>query len=274
MPAPVDLTGRVFGDLEVIRKVGRDESIKTRSHSWIWLCHCRKCGRDEEITQGLIPYTTYLAKKNKLARYSCTICMRGPCEICGKEIENDTYVGVCSEACYLERRRQNFRNYHYRQLEEDPDYWKKLAAKKLAKLDSDPEKKERFLQKDRERNRKYREQNRDALNARARERYARTRDEVIARRKARLAAMSEEERLMIEINKRQYDIDWWRKNGKRVLQERKDRVRNMSADERERYILQRREYNRERRMIRNAEKALAELMLIGDSLNELGSEDK
>jgi hypothetical protein len=272
MPAPVDLTGRVFGDLEVIRKVGRDESIKTVSHSWIWLCHCRKCGRDEEITQGLIPYTPNLAKKSKLARYACTICMRGPCEICGAEIEDGTYVGVCSESCYLERRRKNFRNYHYRQLEEDPDYWKKTAAQKLAKLDCDPEKKERFLQKDRERNRKYRDLNRDAINARARESYARTRDEVIARRKKRLAAMSAEERLMLEINQRQYAIEWWSKNGKRVLKERKDRLRNMSADERERYVRQRREYNRERRLIRDAEKALSDLMSIGEQLNELGRE--
>lgn len=54
MPAP--------GQLEVVRKVGRDDSIKTNSHSWIWLCLCRQCGREEEITQGLIPYTPYLSK--------------------------------------------------------------------------------------------------------------------------------------------------------------------------------------------------------------------
>ena len=42
--APLDLTGKTFGALTVIRRAG--SSPKGAS---LWLCHCARCGRDAVI---------------------------------------------------------------------------------------------------------------------------------------------------------------------------------------------------------------------------------
>lgn len=213
MPVKQNLSGRQLGELLVIREVGFDDSKKS-PYGWLWLCRCQRCGREEVIHQGKLPYRPSLENKRGV-RYACTVCMRGPCVICNGEIIADTYNGVCSEACHLERVRQQNRNYHYRKQAADPDYSKKVIAKRKArreKNDLDPEKREARLEKEREKSRIRRELHGDRINAVARKHYAIKKERVQQRRKELLAEKTPEQLAELLERTRQYRRDYWVEN--------------------------------------------------------------
>lgn len=265
MPAPRDLAGRVYGDLKVIKLAAINPNISKNRQ--IWLCYCSRCGRHEEIGQNLLPFAPYMEKKRGV-RYACSVCMRGTCEICGEEIEQATYKGVCSEACHSERSKANARNFHYRRLAENPDYWRDTARKRRERIEDDPKKLEQARAKSREKSRKAREKNGEQINAQAREAYHRNREAVIARRQERSKAMSEEDRLLLEGHRREYSKEYWSLNGEKVSKERKQKLEAMTPEDREQYVEARRKRNREYYRATQNRKALNSILQIGGQLDD------
>lgn len=264
MPPPVDLTGRRFGDLTVVRKVGVNPHV--RRLNAIWLCHCERCGRNEEMIQQWIPYNASRAARNN-ARWSCSVCFRGPCEICGGENISGTYQGVCSEACHHERQKQHAREFHYRRLAENPDYYKEVARAKRKALEADPEKMEAFLAKQREKGRLDHAKNGEAINAKAREAYHRNRDHVLQQRREKFAALPEEERIRLELEAVAYRKDYWAKNRDHLIAIRAAKSASMTAEQ----LQARRAKARASRREKKAREALDALMR--DSKNMMGLDD-
>lgn len=138
MPARKDLSGEVYGRLTVIRQAGYVEDSK---RSALWLCRC-ECGRTEEISQLKLPHNASQSRKRG-TRYECSVCMRGPCAVCGKPIERETRGNTCSDQCYQEKRRRQWNDQYGRSLIRDPDFNKKRAQAERERMAADPELAER-----------------------------------------------------------------------------------------------------------------------------------
>lgn len=259
MPPPKDLSGKRFGMLEVIRATGKRQDMS--KENTIWLCHCHQCGRDEEIVQLLIPHTAYKQKRRGV-RYACTICSRGPCAVCGGENIDGVYVVVCSEACHIEHKRKLFREFHYRRLAENPNYWNEQHQLKKARIESNPELKEKQRKQWAERAAKRAEKERDRLNAQGRERYWKNRGERMQRRKELLDKLSEEERILKELQAQARRREYWEKNGERILEKRRLKAEALTEEEREARRARARELHRKRQQ----ERALNELMQASQEL--------
>ena len=135
MPSPVDLTGKVFGQLEVLSFTGAFHHDSKRSR--IWSCHCQQCGRNEEIPQNLLPYNASQSRKRGI-RYACSVCSRGDCVVCGGEITRDTKSNTCSDACQLIKVRDS-QNLHYAKKSVDPDYNKQRHSVVVERMVVDPD---------------------------------------------------------------------------------------------------------------------------------------
>lgn len=265
-----NLTGNIYGDLTVIRLTGISPKAVKDAH--IWLCHCNRCGRNEEIRQSLLPHTPSLARKSN-TRTACTVCTRGPCAICGGEIEADTYKGVCSEACFLERRRANDRAFHSRKAAADPSYYRKQNQAKQARIEADPVKSQQHRDKERQRSKERRDKDRELFNAQARTRYHSNQPAILAGRKARQDSMGEEERLAAELQQREYRRDYWQRKSTEITAQRQQKLDAMTPEERTQHIEQRRERNRQSYRDAKAQQALNDILQIGEELNDLDSKD-
>lgn len=267
MPAPKDLTGCIFGQLEVIRAVGK-RSDMSKSNT-IWLCHCNQCGRDEEIVQLLLPYCASAAKRRG-ARYSCSICSRGSCVICGGENIDGIYQGVCSEACYLDRRRQHFREFHYRHLAENPNYWNDQYKQKQAKIAAEPQLLEKQRQQQAERSARRRETDKERLNAIARKNYWQNRDQRLARRRELMAQMTAEDQLLKELQDQQRQREYWDKNRETILQKRQKKSESLTPEQIEARRTRARELYRQKKQ----QRLLDELMKMGEQLVKRSHNDE
>ncbi|WP_145964412.1 hypothetical protein [Chromobacterium phragmitis] len=132
MPAPVELLGRVFGQLTVI------ERLEKLDNGFRWRCRCT-CGATEDIPQRRLPYNdTNRARRD--AAYACASCRQTRfCAHCGKSFQAKAARACCSEACYREYSRQQWRTEYYRRRDADTEFNRKRAAAERARCDADPE---------------------------------------------------------------------------------------------------------------------------------------
>lgn len=259
MPAHRDLTGMKFGDLTVVKLIKHVPSSERKMAS-IWRIKC-KCGRVEDMRQLWIPY----CKSNKLrrsARYGCTVCFRGPCEICGSEILTDSFIGVCSPQCQHERQKANDRNHYYRMVAKDPDFNKKVYEKKRR----DPKTVERMRGYDRKRYNK-RRSDPDYLKkekSRLKKYYWENREEILEKRRGRWNNLTLIEQAQIRQRDRERHRAWYYENAEKIQEKRRRARMAMSADEKKALRAKHREYYRNARR----ERQLNELFKIGEALND------
>jgi predicted nucleic acid-binding Zn ribbon protein len=108
--------GMKIAALTLIRQTGQIRHGRNLVN--VWLCQC-SCGRtldvdQESLVKGMIP--------------ACKTCRRGPCVICGKEIDNDEWSvkrNTCSDECYRENRRVRGRLSLANRVARDPEFHKK-----------------------------------------------------------------------------------------------------------------------------------------------------
>lgn len=201
MPAPLQLTGQVFGRLTVMARAGR---------KGYWRCRC-ECGREEEIHQRQLTW-------RERTRTECIVCMRGPCVVCGGPIEwpGTRMMNTCSEACQTAKKRKHFIEHYYRLVERDPEFNRKRWREKAERMEQDPEYAARmraYWAKQSEKRRQRMQEDpefREKELAWARDHYQMHREEIIARRKARAAALSDEERERLDAIARAKGREWRR----------------------------------------------------------------
>lgn len=240
MPSPQDLTGQQFSQLLVIERLEYIRFGDDRRGS-IWLVECQSCGRHEKIRQYRIPYTSKIRKSSR-ALHCCTICTRGPCEICGNEIISDLHVGVCSPQCAHERTKKQQLEHYYRQVENDPNYHKK----KYQQLISDDEKRQRMRQRDHENAIKRQErmrndpEYRERVRAQQRENYWKNRDSRIKRRKELFDALPIKEQIKRTIMLRERGRQHYWEKREDILAKRQRRIDSMTDEQREQYMRRKR----------------------------------
>lgn len=271
-----DLTGKAYGQLTVLAET---ETIvpakKTAKKIRNWLCKCNKCGREEVIPASKLP-SVPSREKAKGVLYCCTICSRGACEICDSEILTSTYRGVCSEACWIERKREQGRRHKREQANRDPLFNKRNNQKKMEKIKSDPAAYAAYLEKEKMRSKKRLEdkEKADRINALARKRYAERADEILDRRKQRKAALPEEQRLLKQAKTRNKQREYKARNELTLAETQKEKWDSLSEEERNEIRRERNEKARIWKAQKEQEKALKELMGIGSKLiDKLESDD-
>lgn len=164
MPPPLDLMGRVFGQLTVICRDGR---MKFGREQTAWLCRC-SCGATLRVPQNRLPHRSSIPAGQIIT--ACDDCRSHPCVICGAPIPARASAKTCSAECAAERRRQNWRAYYHRYAL-DPEY---RAAHTQAVKDRfaalTPEQRSEIYR--RQARRREEMQGREEINRAAREHYA------------------------------------------------------------------------------------------------------
>lgn len=264
MPKPIDLTGRKYGELLVVELVKYQQFAKD-SRGSIWLIECQRCGRRENLHQYLIPYTAK-SKNNPRVRWCCTVCTRGPCEICGNEIVTDDYRGVCSPQCAHERLKKQQREHYYRLVENDPDHNKKTYQRKISdEAGLERQREYNRVHNQRRKERRHRDpEYREHLNAIARADYWRNREARLARRKELFDQLSPEEQIAVTLARRAANRDYYWENRERIMTEREAQREQMTESELE----QRRRRSRALARRAKAQENLQDLRKIGGILND------
>ena len=264
MPAFKDLTGSQFGDLKVVKLIKHIPN-STQKQASIWQIECLKCGRFENMRQLWIPHCPSNAQRRG-ARYSCTVCFRGACEVCGGEILTDEFLGVCSPQCHHERQKLNYRNHYYRQVEQDSDFNKKNYYRK--KSDDSQLQKMRESWKKRSRERRY---NADTL-VKERERlnkwYASNREEIQLKRKQKFESLSEFEKAQVRRKRQEKTHEWYMRNHENIMQKRKIARESMTQEQLDAIRQKMREYYFDRKR----KQALSQLINIGETLNAINKD--
>lgn len=210
MPAALDLTGRRFGQLEVIERAGK---IKYGHMVPAWRCRC-DCGREEIVPQPRLPTRESVPKGQRV--YACEVCRQPDCITCGTKVPlSRGKKNTCSEACEQTKQRGNQLAHYYRKMAEDPDYSMKQYRRKRQRMLEDPEYAAQVRQQWREQDRRYKanktpeqlEQEREY----SRQWYAENRDYILEQRRQRLAAMSPEERAAHDEERRRVGREWRRR---------------------------------------------------------------
>lgn len=236
MPAPLQLAGQRFGRLTVIAKVA--------NRSGYWRCRC-DCGREENIHRRQLTEPSRPTGQ----RGECIVCMRGPCVVCGGPIElpGTRMMNTCCDDCKTIKKRGLFRQHYYRLVERDPDHNKKVWQERAQKMKQDPDYAARmraywaaqyakkrddpdYLEREREYGKAHYWENRDAI---------------LARRAARMAALSDEERAALEQERREKSRAHYRMNRDVILAKRKARWAALSDEQRARQEEIRRRQGRE-----------------------------
>ena len=202
MPARLELTGKIFGQLTVIGPAGNR----------MWRCQC-SCGRVEIIYQYWLT-TSSVSRQFR----SCHVCRRGPCVICGGPIEWDkNKSNVCSDICMSEKRKSAHRRGYYKKIQDDPEHNIKRYAKIKERMQEDPAFRARHLaywrnnsQAEMARIKADPELHKQYLDEAARQ-YAKNRDRILAQRKARNSALSDAEREALAEKNRKTGREWRRK---------------------------------------------------------------
>lgn len=139
MPAPLDLTGRRFGRLQVLERAG---SIKCGRVQSAWRCLC-ECGREE-----ILP----LDKLVKRGHAECAVCRQGSCVVCSKPVPLERgHRNTCSDACAALKTRATQLDHYYRRVERDPEHNRKAHARAKARMAADPARAEAHAARQRER---------------------------------------------------------------------------------------------------------------------------
>lgn len=115
MPPPLDLTGRRFGRLTVLRADGR---VKWGGEMTAWLCRC-ECGAELRVPQNRLPHRESIPMSHRVE--ACDDCRARPCEICGAAIPPPSTAATCSKACRAERKRRYQREYYHKKIAPDEE---------------------------------------------------------------------------------------------------------------------------------------------------------
>ncbi len=221
MPPPLDLAGRRFGKLLVLRAGEPLLSASGKSKEKTWDCLC-DCGREETIPDRRIPHCASNARRSDAVE-SCKHCRsHRTCAACGTTFESVQFRACCSDECKVMHDRARYLEHYYRIVERDPMHNKKRADEIRARAQSDPDYAARLKkwEEDRQRRRNERvrtdEEYREQQNARARARYQSRAEEMQeakrARREARVAAMTDAEFEVWITRKREYWRKWAQKS--------------------------------------------------------------
>lgn len=145
MPAPLDLTGRRFGQLTVLERAGRARWGRDQA---AWRCRC-DCGALIVLPQNRLPHRASIQASHVVD--ACDACRRGPCAVCGRRIPADRSLQAttCSDDCRRNAHRLIWRSYHHRQAASDPDYHTRRHEARKARAAEDPAYAERLRRIDR-----------------------------------------------------------------------------------------------------------------------------
>lgn len=213
MPAAIDLTGRQFGKLTVLRAAGWTD---TYGGCRLWLCRC-ECGAELEIPQKRLPYAAWIERMPRRALYACPMCAGCQCVVCGATIPRTrlpavTCEGECADTHRKARGRANWRQ----RVERDPHLPKRMHERRLAKAAADPEYAKKLTAWEKRRQERHRQRMRsdsdyaERYRARSNALYARHAERIQAERRAKLAAMSDAERQEWAERARRYCRRWKR----------------------------------------------------------------
>lgn len=187
MPPALDLTGRRFGRLQVIKSAGW---IQFGRQQRAWKCVC-DCGRLE-----IFP-TDKLTKRGYI---ECAACRQPCCVVCGAKVPPERgRKNTCSDQCQQAKTRATQLEHYYRRVLLDPEINRRRHAQQAAKLAQDPARQAAHAQRERARSKaRWEEAKRDpALQQANRERraawYAAHAADVQEKRKARIQNMGPEE---------------------------------------------------------------------------------
>jgi|GEM_PF-6001589 len=206
------------GQLEIIASLGKTKVGKRYCNNWMF--HCHQCGRDEEI-----PQIKFVRQKPEV----CSVCLKGPCSVCGGDILTEVYKTTCSEACHTESRRAKDREYKRQLHIDNPDLSKQQYKKRIEKIKEDPALYEAHLEKDRLRsqNKRNNDESREALNQQARERYEKNKGDILNKRKQKKSQLSEQEKEIVRQNNR----DHYQENKEKISIQRKTRFDNLTEEQ-------------------------------------------
>lgn len=184
MPPPVDLTGRRFGKITVLRREG--------SRAWRVKCDC---SREEVVKKHRIPSTPSAAARRD-ACYSCSECARRrQCNHCGTEFRADPPTSrYCSKLCKAAATREQSLAYYHRQAEDEDFREVRRARTRERWASATPTTKARIAKV----KALFRERHSNRIKEYASAHYAANADEILKRRRERRAAMSLEEASELE----------------------------------------------------------------------------
>ena len=190
MPAPLDLTGRRFGQLTVLERAGRARWGRDQA---AWRCRC-DCGALIVLPQNRLPHRASIQASHVVD--ACDACRRGPCAVCGRRIPADRSLQAttCSDDCRRNAHRLIWRSYHHRQAASDPDYHTRRHEARKARAAEDPAYAERLRRIDRRAKQRNAAKHRERRRAYQAAYYAARAEEIQAKRRARLDAMTDEQR--------------------------------------------------------------------------------
>jgi hypothetical protein len=248
MPAPVDLTGKVFGKLVVARYAGTHRYAGTPKARF-WWCACR-CGREESV------YQKFLANGRIT---SCQICRRGPCVVCGGEITRQTKSNTCSDACRTEHKRDYWRQHYHVLVDRNPEYNQQRVMVLKDRLAHDPDLAAVVRERDRAAKRRYIMDHPELAEKRSvyqQEHYEKNREAILERRRQRLALLPDEQIQELKERAREQGRTWRRAWREQIAQDPE-----LYAD----YL----RYQRAARRKHYAQKALADVMKTTQTLKDM-----
>jgi hypothetical protein len=238
MPALLDLAGCRYGQLTVLRPNGR---LKFGHEQTAWLCRC-DCGTEITVPQNRFPHRASISSRHAVT--ACPECRRPRCVICGEVVRQGSLTReTCSEACAKARRKQIQNASYHRRVARNPDLNKRRAARVKARAKADPVFAARLAEQTKaaQERRKARIKTdpacRETVLARQRNYYAKHAAEIQARRRARLDAMT--------LEQREPWLERMRRYGRAYRQRWRQELKANPARHRE-YLDWMREYRRQR----------------------------
>jgi hypothetical protein len=200
MALHVDLTGRKYGRLTVVKSGGKQIYAGKPCYMWWTLCDC---GREE-----LVPQSQLSRRKA-----GCAVCRRGPCVVCGGEIVRETTKNTCCDQCEQEKRRNIYLKSYYKKVADDPEYNIRRHLQTKERIAQDPEFAARYRELGREANRRKRAnpEYREKVLEYSRQYYAENSEAIQHKRKMFFAQLPPEEQERIRERDRAYSRKWRRK---------------------------------------------------------------
>jgi hypothetical protein len=198
MPPPLDLAGRTFGRLVVVR---RGPKVKFGSWQPGWVCRC-ECGAELVVPQGRLPHRPTIPASHVVD--ACPACRGRPCVVCGANVplsgRGHGRRATCSPAHEESHRKAKQRASWKRRVAADPDLPRKMNARRRERAAADSDYAARLAAWERARELRRQERRRAdpdyaaRLRAKSRETYARHAERIQAERRARVDAMTPAER--------------------------------------------------------------------------------
>ena len=216
MPPALDLRGRHFGKLTVLRE---GPTVQFGGPCRSWWCQC-SCGSPEFVVpQKRLPYAAYIKRLPGRVVDACAVCRGKPCPVCGQimPVRESIQYSACPGACMAAWKRKTGRESWHRRFAKDPNLGRKMHARRLEKAAADPEYAAKLLRWEKERRERKRQRMAADPEYAARERaranafYARNAERIQAERRARLDTLSPAELAKWIDRARRYTRDYRRK---------------------------------------------------------------